>query len=566
MGRPFLISLAVVACALLSACGDGEGDGEGGGGGDVTGQLLPDVAAAVGLTYSVDRAEVEDWFMPESMTCGCALFDADGDGDLDAYVVNGWRAADGSIDAVRGRNVLWLQRSDGSFQRKDDSGLADGGYGMGVAVGDVDNDGDLDVFVTNWGPDRLFRNDGNARFTDVTEESGIAGPHWGASAGFCDVDGDGWLDLFVTNYVDYDPKRDVGLDAARRPEYPGPERLKGVSDQIYRGVGLGRFEDWSGRWGVSAKRGRGLGLAFLDLDGDARLDVYVANDREPNHAWIWKPGGGFEERALRLNIGYNERGAPEASMGVGVGDTDGDGRLDILLTHLVTETHTLYRQTKNGSWRDVTSKVGLGASTRNDTGWGCAFVDLEHDGDLDLLCVNGRVMRGPVLPGAASSAFWNAYAQPDRVFVNDGGRFTVGRGYGAFDSLVENGRGLAVGDVDGDGDPDFLVSTANGTLRLFRNDVPKRGHWIGVRTVESDRGGRDVEGAVVTVTAGGRSWTAPVGRVGSYLSSSEPVARIGIGSAVSVDEISVHWPGGAVERFGAHAPGTVVRAARGQGR
>jgi len=565
MNRHVSIIVLGFLCLAVSGCGNGGSDD--GAEGPPT-RWLPDVSEPRGLTASIDRAEIEDWFMPESMTSGCALFDADGDGDLDAYFVSGWRDADGVTRSPLGNNSLYLQQPDGTFRLATESGLEDPGYGMGVAIGDIDNDGDLDVFVTNWGDDVLFRNEGDGRFVDCTASAGIDNPRWGASAGFCDFDGDGWLDLFITTYVDYDPDRDVGVDAGRRPEYVGPERLKGVPDQIYRGTGDGRFEDVSDRWGIGRTPGRGLGLAFLDLNGDGHLDVYVANDREPNRAWIWDPDKtGFADRALRLSLGFNERGAPEASMGVAVGDVDGDARLDLLLTHLVTETHTLYRQTEPGSWRDATARRGLGASTRNDTGWGCAFVDLEHDGDADLICVNGRVMRGPVLEGARLSPFWNRYAQPDRVLINEGGRFSVGGPeFGAFGTSVENGRGLAVGDVDRDGDPDFLVSSANGTLRLFLNEVPKQGGWLRVRAVDPRRGGRDVEGAVVTLRAGDRVWIAPCARTGSYLSSSEPVAHFGLGAAERIEEVSVVWPGGPREHFGPAAAGQSLVLKRGQGR
>jgi len=503
--------------------------------------------------------------MPESIGCGCALFDADADGDLDVYVVSGWRRSDGSFDPKKGRNRLWLQQPDGMFaDATDASGLDDGGYGMGVAVGDIDNDGDLDVYVTNYGPDRLYRNDGGATFTDVTEEAGIDNAAWGASAGFCDLDGDGWLDLFVTNYVPYDPERHVGRDPAGRPEYMGPETLAGVPDRLYRGIGGGKFRDMSSVSGVASKAGRGLGLAFLDLNGDDRLDVYVANDRQANFAWIAREDGTFEEAALRLRVGLNDRGAPEASMGVAVGDADGDGRLDLLLTHLVTETHTLYRQVGKGKWRDVTAASGLGAATRNDTGWGCAFVDLDHDGDNDIVCVNGRVMRGPLGAVPGEAGFWARYAQRDRVFLNDGGKF-ASADLASFTTHAESGRGLAVGDFEGDGDVDLLVSTANGSLRLFENQIERGGHWLAVRARDPGLR-RDVEGAVVVVRVGGERRVGVCARSGSYLSSSPPVAHYSLPGEQPIEDVSVRWPGGHVEHFGSVEFDRTVLLERGKGR
>ncbi len=553
-------SLLLTFTLLLSLCACGEDDVS-------PAAPLPwrDVARERGLEFSVDRGSVEDWFMPESIAAGCALFDANGDGRLDVYVVSGWRDAEGRVDAEKGRNRLWLQRADGTFEDVSrSSGMDDGGYGMGVAVGDVDNDGDLDVYITNWGPDRLYRNEGGGRFSDVTSASGIENDAWGASAGFCDLDDDGLLDLFVTNYVDYDPDRHVGRDNAGRPEYMGPESLEGVPDRLFRGVGGGRFEDVSDAAGISRGAGRGLGVAFLDLDGDHRLDVYVANDREANHAWIARGDGTFQERALPLRLAVNERGAPEASMGIAVGDGDGDGLLDLFLTHFLTETHTLYRQERRGSWRDVTSEVGLGASTRNDTGWGCAFVDLEHDGDPDLVWINGRVLRGPAVASGRVPKFWRPYAQRDRVFKNHGGTYEEVF-MPPLTELEENGRGLAVGDVDGDGDMDCLVSTANGTIRLFLNEIPQKGRWLQVR-VRDPKLGRDVEGAVVTLHREAGDRVAVCSRTGSYLSSGPPVAHFGLGSDPSPGRLSVRWPGGETEDFGTTEVDRRLILERGQGR
>ncbi|NRA95625.1 MAG: CRTAC1 family protein [Planctomycetes bacterium] len=550
------------AVSTLTACGD---DSSPQAPGTPPAVVFAETAAARGIRFAVDRAEVEDWFMPESIGCGCALFDADGDGDLDVYAVSGWCRSDGTFDTEKGRNRLWLQQPGGMFaDATESSGLGDGGYGMGVAVGDIDNDGDLDVYVTNYGPDRLFRNDGRATFTDVTAESGIDNRAWAASAGFCDLDGDGWLDLFVTNYVSYDPARDIGRDPAGRPEYMGPETLKGVPDRLYRGVGGGKFKDVSSSTGIATKASRGLGLAFLDVNGDDRLDIYVANDRQANFAWVAKGDGTYEEAALRLRIGFNDRGAPEASMGVAVGDADGDGLLDLLLTHLVTETHTLYRQTSPGVWRDATAARGLGAATRNDTGWGCAFVDLDRDGDNDLVCINGRVMRGPVTGATGQTGFWGRYAQRDRVFVNDGSAFSKAD-MGSFTTHDENGRGLAVGDIDRDGDVDLLVSTANGTVRLFENRIEGRGRWLGVR-VREGKLDRDVEGAVVFVRVGGRRRVGVCARSGSYLSSKPPTAYFGLPGGLPIEEVGVLWPGGRTESFGSCEADRRVVLERGKGR
>ncbi|MAG57171.1 MAG: hypothetical protein CMJ83_12835 [Planctomycetes bacterium] len=559
---PFLIPVltGIVSIALCGCGEDTPAESSSSAG------FFREVAAARGLHLDVDRADVDDFFMPESMAGGGALFDADGDGDLDVYLVNGWW--DGEADAEKGRNRLFLLQPDGTYEDATDrSGLGHGGYGMGVAIGDYDNDGDLDVFVTNYGPDVLFRNDGEGRFTDVTDEAGVGCSAWGASAGFVDYDGDGDLDLFVTCYVEYDPRVNRGVDLAGRPEYPGPATLKGVTDRLYRNVGGKRFEDDSERAGIAGKRGKGLGVVFLDLNDDGLIDIYVANDREANFAWINQAGSKFEDRALRLGLAHNEMSQPEASMGIAVGDADGNGHLDLLLTHLVAETHTLYAQTSAGRWRDVTFERGLAAPTRNDTGWGTGFADFDHDGDEDLVVVNGRVIRAPPPAGTPCNPHWSAYAAGDSVFWNDGGgKFErAGREGAAFTSAPEVGRGLLVGDVDADGDLDLVVTTANGTVRLFLNDVPKHGRWMKVRAIDPALK-RDALGAVVTVVAGGRSRVRLVSHTCGYLTSGDATVHVGLGGVTRVDEIRVRWPDGRREMFGPFDPDRRVVVQRGAGR
>jgi len=503
-----------------------------------------DVAAASGLGFVHDPAVEGEYFVPESIGAGGALFDYDGDGDLDVYMVNGARRR-ASAAAAPLVNRLFRRDEDGRYHDVTAaSGLGDLGYGMGVAVGDVDGDGDPDVFVTNFGPDALYRNNGDGTFTAVTREAGIDNPAWGASAAFFDADLDGDLDLYVANYLAYDPAA-VCTDAAGRPDYCGPAGFAGVPDRLYRNDGRGRFTDVSAAAGIARAAGKGLGVVNADFDGDGLPDVYVANDGEPNLLWINRGDGTFEDRALTLGAALNALGQAEAGMGVALGDADGDGALDLFVSHLRGESNTLYASAGALGFVDATAAAGLAGPSLPYTGFGTAFFDPDLDGDLDLAVVNGRVTRGPLLTSRRPPAHWDPYAEPALLLENDGrGRFRdAGARAGAAFTAPANGRGLAVGDADGDGDPDLLVTVGGGAARLLRNDLPARGHRLAV-TVLDAASGRDAVGAVVAVTAAGRRRVGAVTPGGSFLSSGDPRCLFGLGGATVVDELRVRWPGG----------------------
>lgn len=534
---------------------------------DSTGPGFVDVSEALNLDFQVERPVEGDYFMPDSMGAGGALLDYDRDGDLDVYVVNGFRDREGRLETPEGANRLYRREAAGRFiDVTSATGAGDTGYGMGVAVGDIDNDGFPDLFVSNYGQDRLYHNDGAGTFTDVTQQAGITSRAWGASAGFFDFDNDGFLDLFVTQYLDYDPAV-CGSDAAGRPEYASPSVFRGVPDVLYRNNGDGTFRDVSAEAGFADKPGKGLGVVFLDLNADGHLDVYVANDGEPNFAWISDGAGRFRDEAMRLGLAVNGYGQPEAGMGIACGDCDNDGELDLLVTHLVRETNTLYRQGAGGLFHDDTAASGLRTSSLNATGFGTAFLDVELDGDLDLLWVNGRVLRGRPVGPTPLSRHWAPYAEHDDLHLNDGtGRFADGRTTcGDLCRAIDVGRGLAPGDIDGDGDLDVLVVNGSGNARLYRNELPHRGRWLVVRTLDPARN-RDAIGAIVTVRAGERRWRRDIAPAGSYLSSSPPVAHFGLGPVDSVDAIGVTWPGGGVEEFEGGAVDRVVALVKGEGR
>jgi hypothetical protein len=525
-----------------------------------------DATEAWGVDVDLDRAAPGSYFMPDSMAGGVALFDADGDGDLDLYLVHGrWDVAR-RAPAADGVNRLLLQGDDGVFRvTPDAAGAADAGYGMGVAVGDADNDGDLDLYVANYGPDAFYRNRGDGTFENATADAGIGNDAWSASVGFFDADGDGWLDIFVTNYLAYDSVREA-RDAAGRPDYAAPSVSPGVPDVLYRNTGDGTFTDVTEAAGL-ATPGRGLGVIFDDLDGDGHIDVYVANDGDPNFAWISQADGTFVDRAALLGLAVNSYGRPEAGMGIARGDVDGDGAEDLLLTHFVQETNTLYRRLGSGQFSDETLARGLAGPSLDRTGFGAAFFDLELDGDLDLFIANGRVFRRRPLAGARLSDHWNSYGEPNQLFVNrGGGRFAeVAVGCGPACNDIEVSRGLVAGDLDRDGDVDLVVTNANGTVRLYRNETPRQGHWLAVRAIDPALR-RDAIGARIEVRLDRRVLVRTVTAARSYLSSADLTTHFGLGEAERVDRILVRWPDGAIEHFDGGDVDRLRVIRRGEGR
>lgn len=528
---------------------------------------LADESAARGLRVDVARGG-DDFFMPDSMGPGCALFDADGDGDLDAFLVQAVRGPAGEMESEAGRDRLFLQQPDGRFvETSDDSGLDDPRYGMGAAIADVDGDGDFDVFVSNFGSSRLFLNRGDAKFVDATTASGLREESWAATAGFFDYDADGKPDLFVTRYLELDT-RVRGKGAGGASDYPSPLQFPGLAHGLWHNEGEGRFRDVSVESGIAKKPGRGLGLAFDDLDDDGRCDIFVANDSEPNFAWLQTSPGRFEERALALGVAVNRVGRPEANMGVALGDVDADGRMDLFVTHLVTETNVLYLRTDKGRFADATEGSGLGPPSLDLTGFGTHFADMENDGDLDLLVVNGRVLRRAPRAASTLAAHWAPYAEERQLFLNDGaGKFRLADSNeaGDFARDVAVGRSLAVGDIDRDGGLDALVHNGDGSCRVYMNRIPARGHWLALRIL--DRQGRcDALGARVELRAGTQRWLRPVTTCQGYLSAAEPLVHFGLGPVSSVDAIVVHWPDGSLEHFPGGAVDVELRLRRGTGK
>ena len=507
--------------------------------------LFVEITEEAGLDFRHDPGAEGRFLMPEIMGSGGALFDYDGDGLLDIYLIQA--GPDPEAPAPdRPTNRLYRQHEGGVFHDATaGSGLGDPGYGMGVAVGDLDNDGDLDVQVTNYGEDALYRNDGPQGFADISAAAGIRGSLWSSSAVFCDYDGDGWLDLFVARYVAFDPERRCTRDDGS-PDYCDPAVFPGVSDALYRNRGDGTFDDVSLESGLLAEAAPGLGVVCWDFNGDHRPDFFVANDGAANHLWMNRGDGRLVEEGIVQGVAFNEMGHAEAGMGIAFGDSDGDSDLDLFVTNLTSETNTLYGYEGAFGFQDVTARAGLAAGGLRWTGFGAGFFDFDHDGDLDLAVVNGRVQRHPALPGADLGEFWSAYAEPNLLFENDGsGRFTGVEA--AFASRLEISRGLSFGDLDQDGDLDLLLTHTAGPARLFRNESPKKGHWLSVRAFDP-AAKRDAHGALVTVVAGGNRYRRAVGAGGSYLSASDSRIHFGFPEP-GVERITVRWPDGSRESF-----------------
>jgi hypothetical protein len=503
-----------------------------------------DITEKAGLNFVHDPGDVEKYLMYQSVGSGCAIADLDGDNRSDLILLT--NAGPQSIST----NKLCRQKPDGTFEDVSaGSGLDFPGWNMGVAVGDVNNDGKPDVLVTQVDGTRLFLNRGAMKFTDATAEANISNPVWGTSAAFLDFDRDGWLDLFVVNYVNYDPTWPCLAPSGER-EYCAPRVFPGTASRLFRNRGGGVFEDVSATSRIAEKVAPGLGVAVADFDGDGWPDVFVANDGTPNHLWVNQKDGTFREEAELRGVARTAAGHAYAGMGVAVGDVDNDGLLDLYVTHLTSETNTLWKQGPRGKFRDLSTEWGLLATRWRATGFGTLTADFDNDGAQDIAVVNGRVTREPVAkPKPGVAPHWAAYAERNQLFANTGGKFRdVSHNNPALCGHFTVARGLACGDIDGDGAPDLLVNAIGEKARLLRNVAPNRGHWVAVRALDPKRN-RDAVGAEVTVRAGGVSRVRVIGSADSFLSAGPAEAHFGLGAATVVESYEVAWPDGTRETF-----------------
>ena len=545
--------------------------------------IFLDGAPQAGLDFVHFNGMSGEHYLNEIMGGGAALLDYDNDGDLDLYLVQGHMLGDGRTLADASfpprhpepltdrlyRNDLRPGPDGAPELRFTDvtgaSGALSGGYGMGVAAADFDNDGWVDLYVTNFGANQLLRNRGDGTFEDVTEASGAGDRRWSVAATFLDFDRDGWLDLYVGNYVR------LSL-AAHAPcalpsgvlSYCGPGAYEPERDSLFRNLGDGTFENVSASSGIRTDRGAAtLGAVAADLDADGWIDLFVANDSMANHLWINQRDGRFQNQALLAGVAVNQEGQPEASMGVDAGDFDADGDPDLILTHLDQESNTVYVNSGGGLFDDASIVTGLGLPSLAYTAFGTSWLDYDNDGWLDVLAVNGAVVGLEPLIRAGDPF---PLHQRNQLFRNLGtGRFAeVTAQAGDVFALSEVSRGAAFGDVDNDGDTDVVVVNNNGPVRLLVNQVGQDRSWTGLR-LESH--GRDALGAVVSFPgAGGRPIWRRVHTDGSYASASDPRVLVGLGDGHDVGQVEVRWPEGSVEEFSAVAAGRYETLRRGQGR
>jgi len=515
--------------------------------------IFEERAAATGLDFVHRNGASGEYLLPEIMGAGAALLDYDADGDLDVFLVQGGPVfGDGARDRAAYRDRLFRNDLVESGQLRftdvtEASGIRSDGIGMGVAAGDVDGDGWIDLYVTNLGSNQLWRNRGDGRFEDVTAQASVDDPGWSVPALFFDPDGDGDLDLFTGNYLDFNRgTHTVCAAAVGGPDYCSPRSFAPQPDRFFRNLGKGHFEEATGPAGLDGADAYTLGAVALDADADHRLDLYVANDWTPNHLWLNR-GDRFENGAPIAGVAVNAGGVAEAGMGVDAADFDGDGDEDLFLAHLTGETNTLYRNDGRGLFRDATLAAGLGAPSLPRTGFGAAWVDIDNDSRLDVVVVNGAVRR-MAKPGGLTD-----FGQPNQVFRN--------LGDGSFEEISDQAgpafnedlvsRGAAFGDIDNDGDTDCLVSNNGGPVQLFLNTVGQDRSWIGLRVVHGSPE-RDGLGGVVELRLGdGRTITRRVRTGMSYASSSDPRVLFGLAEAVTTDEMRVRWPDGVEETFDA---------------
>jgi hypothetical protein len=487
-------------------------------------------------------------YLVETMGVGAAFFDYDNDGYLDVYLVNG-APLPGSRVNDRPINRLYRNNGDGAFTDVTLlAGVGDAHYGMGCCVGDYDNDGDLELYVTNFGPNVLYRNNGDGAFTDVTAFAGVGDDGFSTGCAFADYDNDGFLDIFVANYVQLDLGNSPDCSQRGIPAYCRPEEFPPAPDVMYHNNGDGTFSDVTQQAGVT-KPGRGLGVVWADVDDDGWIDLYIANDRMANFLYHNNGDGGFTEIGELAGVAFNEHAYAESGMGVDAGDYDNDGDLDLVVTNYQAETNTLYRNDGGNTFWDVTAQARLSEPTLIPLAWGTGFVDFDNDGLLDVFFANGHLH-----DNIEALEEVGGYAQLNQLFRNMGnGRFVeISNSGGAGLQIKKSSRGASFGDYDNDGDIDILTTNINEAPDLLRNDTVHNNHWIGIRLI-GVKSNRDGIGARVILTVDGKQLRREVKSGASYLSQSDLRMLVGLGRSPKVDMISVHWPSGVVDRMHAIA-------------
>jgi hypothetical protein len=522
-----------------------------------------DIAPVSGMTFHHAASKTAMKFLPETMGGGVALLDYDGDGRLDVYLVNG-AAIDTGMTSGRAPdkrppqfwNRLYRQTGDGRFTDVTAAaGVAGHRYDFGAAAGDIDNDGHVDLYVTGYGGNTLFRNRGDGTFADVSSAAGVAASGWSSSAAFIDYDHDGWLDLFVGRYLTWSWEANIACPAADGSgrAYCHPRQFPPVSNVLLRNNGDGTFRDVSRRSGIGAHEGKALGVAIDDYDADGRVDIFVANDSMRQFLFRNLGDGTFTEVAVAAGAAFDEDGRTFAGMGTDFGDYDNDGRPDLIVTTLSLERYALFHNDGPDGFSYATHTSGVGQATARGSGWGTRFLDVDNDGDRDLF-----VAQGHVLDTVSRARQGFDYEQPLLLLRNDGGRFTdVSRDMGTSFQRPGAGRGAAVGDLDNDGDLDIVVSNLDGSPVVLRNDhTGSNALRVRLRGTMSNHAGI---GAIVTLTdAGGRTQRAIASTASSYQSASDSRVHFGLASSTA-RRLDVRWPSGIVQTVATLPPhGEVV--------
>ena len=499
-----------------------------------------DVTAELGIEFRHVNGESGRKYFIEPIGSGVALFDFDNDTDLDLYFVNG-SDLPGATSSVPLTNRFY--RNDGSAftDITDETSVGDTGYGLGCCVGDYNNDGLTDLYVTNYGPNVLYRNNGDGTFTDVADTAAVAGNQFSSGCAFVDVDADGYLDLYVVNYVQFDPDTNPECFRQNIPTYCTPEALPGVADVFYRNNGDGTFTDVSKSIGIGTVSGKGLGVVCGDVDNDGDVDIFVANDTTPNFLYRNERNGvAMTEDALFAGVALSEEGRAYSGMGANLGDFDNDGYLDIVITNFQDQTNSLYHNAQSGFFTEMSFATGIGERSLPYLAWGADFIDFNNDGWLDLFIANGHLDDNITEIDPIGT-----YAQPNQLFLSDRGiRFSEIPDAAVAQQSVS--RGTAFGDMDNDGDIDIVVSNLKDTPTVLRNDGGNTSQWLSIKLIGTHCN-RDAIGVRVTVVSGGLTQLREVKSGSGYLSQNDLRLHFGLGAATSVDTLTVRWLCGSVQ-------------------
>ena len=500
-----------------------------------------DATVELGIQFRHTNGESGQKYFIEPIGSGVALFDFDNDSDLDLYLVNG-SDLPGAISPMPPTNVLYRNDGDIFTDVTVEASVGDTGYGLGCCVGDYNNDGFTDLYVTNYGANVLYHNNGDGTFTDVTESAEVGGNQFSSGCAFVDLDADGYLDLYVVNYVQFDLETNPECTRQGVRTYCTPEALQGAADILYRNNGDRTFTDVTAKAGISGANGKGLGIVCGDIDNDGDLDIFVANDTTPNFLYRNDSDTAIQmtEDALFAGVALSEEGRAYSGMGANLGDFDNDGYLDIVITNFQDQTNSLYHNAQSGFFNEVSFAKGIGERSLRYLAWGVDFVDFNNDGWLDLFVANGHLD-----DNVAEIDPIGTYAQPNQLFLSNGGINFVE----SVDVAIANrkvSRGTAFGDIDSDGDVDIVVSNLKDAPTILRNDSDNISRWLSVKLVGTHCN-RDAIGARVTLVSGGSTQIREVKSGSGYLSQNDLRLHFGLGDATRVDKLTVRWLCGKVQ-------------------